>query len=576
MNNEKKETSQSFMNNVTVILISQILVKLLGAVYKMVITNVKGFGDEGLGLYNVGFQIYTLLLAISSVGIPNAISKMTSERIAINDYKGAHKIFKTAIVLFSIIGLVATAILSFGAGYIADAIGYERSVNVMRALAPSLLFVCVSSVIRGYFTGMKNMKATSSSQVLEQIFKCALTIIFVYATAYFIPDNNIDGTLNIAKTPAMAAWANFATSAATVLSMLYLFYFYCKRKSQISEKIHNSTGETLSISGKRLMLAILMISIPISLGSIITAINRVIDTATISRGIEIAFANLIPAHGSQAAITNPSAFQLTNEIERLSGLLSKSDILYNMPLAVNFAFATVLVPYVASALKIKDYKEAASKINYSLLISILIILPCAIGLIALAEPVYKIIYFNAPAGFELLQLVSISLIFAALAQTMTGSLQGMGKVYVPAISLLFGCIAKIILNVTLIRIPSINIYGAAISSIACQVISCGICFAVLMKNCKLKLTFGKYIGKPLVAGIAMGAAAVGVYKAIMLVLKTGFIPNLIATIIAISIAACVYFFMVFSLKILSAEEIKMLPAGNKIYGLLSKTRLYRA
>ncbi len=575
MNNIKKENSRSFMNNVAVILISQILVKLLGAVYKMVITNVKGFGDEGLGLYNVGFQIYTLLLAISSVGIPNAISKMTSERIALNDYKGAHKIFKTAIVLFSVIGLIAAAVLFFGAGYIADAIGYERSVNVMRALAPSLLFVCVSSVIRGYFTGMKNMKATSNSQVLEQIFKCALTIIFVYATAYFIPDMNADGTLNTAKTPAMAAWANFATSAATVLSMLYLFYFYYKRKSGISEKIKNSAGETLSISGKRLMLAILMISIPISLGSIITAINRVIDTATISRGIEAAFSNLIPAHGSQAAIANPTAFQLTNEIERLSGLLSKSDILYNMPLAVNFAFATVLVPYVASALKVKDYKEAAAKINYSLLISILIILPCAIGLIVLAEPIYKIIYFNAPSGFELLQLVSVSLIFAALTQTMTGSLQGMGKVYVPAISLLFGCIAKIILNVTLIRIPSINIYGAAISSIACQVISCGICFAVLVKNCKLKLTFGKYVGKPLISGIAMGAAAIAVYKLLSLFLGAGFIPNLISTAAAIVVAAVIYFILVFGLRILSPDEVTQLPGGNKIYAVLKKLRFYK-
>lgn len=569
MNNTKKEMTQSFMNNVTVILISQILVKVLGAAYRMVITNIDGFGDSGNGLYTVGFQIYTLLLAISSVGIPNAISKMTSERIALNDYKGAHKIFKTALILFSAIGIIASAILFFGSDYIATAIGYERSVGVMKALSPSLLFVCVSSVIRGYFTGMKNMQATSRSQVLEQIFKCTFTIVFVYAASILISNLNPD------KTPLMATWANFATTAATVLSMLYLFYFYYRRKSGIAENIKNSDGETLSVSKKRLMMSILMISIPISLGSIITAINRVIDTATISRGIEIAFANLIPAHGGVSEIVNPTATQLSLEIERLSGLLSKSDILYNMPLAVNFAFATVLVPYVASALKIKDYKEAAAKINYSLLISILIILPCAIGLIVLAEPIYKIIYFNAPSGFDLLQLVSVSLIFAALAQTMTGSLQGMGKVYVPAISLLFGCIAKIILNVALIRIPSINIYGAAISSIACQVISCGICFAVLAKNCKLKLTFGKYIGKPLIAGLAMGAASAAVYKVFAMILGADFIPNLISVIAAIAVAAAVYFLLVFGLHILSDSEIKQLPAGAKIYSILRKLKFYK-
>ena len=540
MSKQNKENTQSFMNNVTIILISQVLVKVLGMVYRIVITNIDGFGDEGLGFYNVGFQIYTLLLAISSVGIPNAISKMVSERVALDDYKGAHKIFKTALLLFSIIGLVTTAVLFFGADIFAQhIIKIDGSQYVMRALAPSLFFVCVSSVIRGYFTGMKNMKATSNSQVLEQILKCTLTIVFVY--------------LSIGLAPAiMASWANFATSVATALSMLYLVYFYCKRKSGIKEHIEESKGETIKISGRHLMMSILMISIPISLGSIITAINRVIDTATISRGIEVAFASLIPAHGNVGDIINPTAEQLNQEIARLSGLLSKSDTLYNMPLAVNFAFATVLVPSIAGALAVKDYKEASSKINYSLLISILIILPCAIGLITLAEPIYKILYFSTSSGFELLQLVSVSLIFAALAQTMTGSLQRN------------------------IRIPSINIYGAAISSIACQFISCAICFVVLAKNCKLNIKPMKYIVKPIIAGVVMGVVAVGVYKLSMLVCPSGFIGNLISTVIAIAIAAVVYFFTVFMLKILSEDEIKQLPMGTKIYNGLVKLKFYKA
>lgn len=570
MDRIKKENNQSFMNNVTVILISQILVKLLGAVYKMVITNIDGFGNEGLGFYNVGFQIYTLLLAISSVGIPNAISKMVSERVALDDYKGAHRIFKTALALFSAIGIVTTLILFFGADIFAKhLIHIDGSQYVMRALAPSLFFVCVSSVIRGYFTGMKNMKATSNSQVLEQIFKCVLTILFVYASLLFIPDEDPN------KVPFMASWANFATSVATVISLLYLIYFYYIRKSNLAENIKNSAGDTLSVSGKRLMISILMISIPISLGSIITAINRVIDTATISRGIEIAFHSLIPAHGSFSEIINPTAEQLNSEIARLSGLLSKSDILYNMPLAVNFAFATVLVPSIAGALAIKNYKEATSKINYSLLVSILIILPCAIALITLAEPIYKIIYFKTPDGYNLLQLVSVSLIFAALAQTMTGALQGLGKVYVPAISLLFGCAAKILLNVLLIRIPAINIYGAAISSIACQFISCAICFIVLVKNQSVNITPVKYIFKPLLAGILMGVSALIVYKIFSTVLNQGFINNLIAFLAAALVSVSVYFAAVFGLKIFSSEEIRQLPAGNKLYKGLVKLKFYK-
>ena len=565
MENVKKEKTKSFMSNVTVILVSQIIVKLFGMIYRIVITNVPGFGDEALGLYNVGFQIYTVLLAISSVGIPNAVSKMVSERAAIDDYKGAEKIFKTAMVLFTAIGLATTAVLFFGADIFAEKlIKMPGSQHVMRALAPSLLFVCVSSVIRGYFTGLKDMRATSNSQVLEQILKCSLTIIFVYIAAGMA-----------ASAEMMATWANFATSVATVLSFLYLMLFYHNRKKSLSRKVGQSTGETLKESGGKLMKAILLLSIPISLGSIITAINRVIDTATVSRGIQIAFAEVIPAHGNTAAIVSPDADALVEAVRRLSGLLAKSDILYNMPLAVNFAFATVLVPYVASAMKLKNYAEAAEKVNYSLLVSILIILPCAIGLIVLAEPVYKIIYFNASEGYELLQLVSVSLIFAALAQTMTGSLQGIGKVFVPAISLLFGCIAKIILNILLIRIPSVNIYGAAVSSIACQFISCAICFMVLRKHCRLKIQPVKYIVKPLIAGVTMGAAALGTYKLVTLAAGTGFVANLIATVLAIGVAVVVYFALVFALKVMSPDEVKQLPAGDKIYSLLVKTRLYK-
>ena len=553
------------MNNVTVILISQVIVKLFGMVYRIVITNVPGFGDKALGFYNVGFQIYTVLLAVSSVGIPNAISKMVSERAAVDDFKGARKIFKTAMTLFTAIGLAATVILFFGADIFANyVIKMPGSQHVMRALAPSLLFVCVSSVIRGYFTGLKDMRATSNSQVLEQVLKCSLTIIFVYIAA------------GMAAAPEiMATWANLATSVATILSFLYLMLFYHNRKRALNRDIRHGEGEVLKESGKKLMKAILLLSIPISLGSIITAINRVIDTATLSRGIHVAFASVIPAHGNEAAIFSPNAEALAEEVSRLSGILSKSDILYNMPLAVNFAFATVLVPYVASAMKLKNYKEAAEKVNYSLLVSILIILPCAIGLIALAEPVYKVIYFNAPEGSELLQLVSVSLIFAALAQTMTGSLQGIGKVFVPAISLLFGCIAKIILNILLIRIPSVNIYGAAISSIACQFISCAICFIVLRKHCRLKIDPLKYVAKPLIAGAVMGGAAFGTYKLVTLVIHGGFVPNLIATVLAIIVAAIVYLALVFALKIMSPDEVKQLPAGNKVYGLLVKTRLYK-
>lgn len=546
----KEVKQQSFMTNVTMILFSQIIVKLLGMVYRFVITNVKGFGDMGNGYYSAGFQIYTLLLAISSVGIPNAISKMVAERVALDDYKGAHNIFKTALCLFAGIGIAASAGLYFASGFIArTVIGMPGVQYTIMSLAPSIFFVCVSSVVRGYFSGLQNMKATSYSQVLEQFFKSSLTIIFVI--------------LLIGQSPEiMSAGANFATSVATVLSFGYLLIFYQRHKKAIKSKVDAAVVIPESKPLMAMIKSILIISIPISLGSVITAVNRVIDTATITRGIEIAFAGGIPGFIGPV--------NLTDEAVRLAGMLSKSDVLINTPLALNIAFSTVLVPSISGALAVGKRKEAAGKVSYSLLVSILLILPCAIGYIALAKPIYGLLYPNAKLGADLLQLSSIALIFTALNQTISGSLQGMGKVFVPATGLLFGCIAKIILNIILIRQPSINIYGAAISSIVCQAIAFSICFAILARHLTLKISFTKYIFKPLTAGIIMGAAANlcfrFLYKAI---------PSDAVCLIAVAVGAIVYFALVFGLKILTKEEIQTLPLGKKLYKLLVKLHVYR-
>jgi len=555
MGNNKK---QSFMKNVGVILVAQLLVKLLGLVYRMVITNIRGFGDAGNGFYTAGFQVYTLLLAISSIGVPNAISKMVSERVALSDYKGAHRVFKTAFLLFAGIGIFCSAALFLGADFVASHIVNMDGVQyTMRALSPSIFFVCVSSVIRGYFVGLQNMKATSTSQVLEQIFKCALTVIFVVMSVGLAPEY-------------MSAWANFATSLATVLSFGYLLVFYRRNKKSIDDGLRKTDLEMYSrISTGRMIKSILMISIPISLGSIISAINRVIDTATITRGIEIAFSAGIPAYGNTPAIISPTLEQLNSEAVRLAGVLGKSDTLINMPLALNIAFSTVLVPAISGALAIGDVKEAASKINYSFLISILLIIPCAFGYISLAQPIYKLIYPNAQLGYDLLQISSVALVFTALNQTISGSLQGMGKVYTPAIGLICGCAVKIILNIVLIRIPSVNIYGAAISSVACQVVSFTVCFTVLSHNIPLKMSFVKYVFKPLISGGIMAVVAFLVYNGIMSIIHM----NIIALVISIGVAALVYGVLIFKLGIMSADEIKMLPSGDKLYRGLKKINL---
>lgn len=532
------------MTSVSIILIAQLAVKILGMFYRLVITNIEGFGDSGNGFYQTGFQVYTLLLAISSVGIPNAVSKMVSEKTALGDYKGAHRIFKTALLLFAGVGLACSALLYFGADFIAnEIIGMGAGVSyTMRALAPSTFFVCVSSVISGYFLGNRDMRATSSSQVLEQFFKCTLTITIVFILAGQAPE-------------IMSAGANLATTIATMLSFAYLWIFYSTQRKGIMQRVNEAPqmGEKKPIG--KVMTSIIMIAFPIALSAIITSITRIIDTATIARGIKTAFEAGIPG---QAGV--PTMEALEKEAVRLAGQLSKSDTLTNLPLALNIAFSTALVPTVSSAMALGKREEASGKILYSMLISILLVLPCAIGYIALAKPIYSMLYPNASLGFDLLMISSVALVFMALNQTISGALQGLGKIYVPAVGLLIGGAVKVILNVILIRQPSINIYGAAISTVVCHFIAFGISFYVIVRELKLKVDLKKYLVKPLISAVTMGAAAVLTHRLVLMVCH----KNMLAVLCAIAVGVIVYAVMLLFVRVLGREEIEQLPMGKKL------------
>ncbi len=531
---EKKKTPSFFMNVITIIF-AQIAVKLLGFVYRMVITNIDGFGDVGNGYYNFGYQIYTLLLSISSIGIPSAISKLVAERCALDDFKGAMRIFRVAMVLFSVIGLAFSCIMFFGAEFIATKIlDAPLAIYTIRVLSPAILFVSVSSVIRGFYAGQQNMQATNTSQVLEQFLKSLSTILIVIAMTGQNPEY-------------MAAGATLATTISTILSLGYLFVFHAAHKKKLKAKV--AEAPQIKISSNRLKIAkmILLVSAPISLGAIVSSLNRVVDLVTVIQGLKTAFSAQIP-----------DAVKLNEKAVQLSGILSKTDVLTNLPLALNTAFATVLVPTVAGALATGDYATAKSKTSFSILVSIIVALPCTVGYMVLAGPILQTIYPNAPDGALLFILISPTVFFSSMSQTIYGSLQGMGKIYIPAISVLCGGIVKVILNLILIPIPEINIYGAPIGSVACQAVAFFISYFVLRKNLPMQLSFTKFFIKPLIASLVMGGCAMGAHSVLM-----PFIGNAKATIAAIGFGVIIYFAMVIVLKIFDKEELSALPIIGK-------------
>ena len=266
---KKKKRQVSFMKNVLMLMVAQVAIKVLGFLYRLVIINIEGFGDLGNGYYSTGYQIYSLLLTLSSVGIPTVISKLVSERVAIGDHRGAHKIFKIALRTFTAIGIVMSLVLFFGAEAIAKyVINVEGVKYTLMVLAPAIMFVAAGAVLRGYFAGLGTMKPTSVTQTLEQLLNCVLTISFVYAT--------------IGKdTAIMAAAGNLSSTIAIIIAFIYIVMFYKKERKGILEDCENQTVKMEHKTTKQILKIIFAVSIPMTIGSLVAVLNATIDTITV-------------------------------------------------------------------------------------------------------------------------------------------------------------------------------------------------------------------------------------------------------------------------------------------------------
>ncbi len=407
----KKET---FMQGVVTLIFSQLLIKVLGLVYNLYLTNREGFGDQGNGIVSASYQIYAVLLTISSTGVPNAISKLVSERVAIGDHKGAYRIFKIAFATFAVIGLVGSLMLFFGANMIANQwLQIPDAEMTMVALSPAVFFVAISSVMRGYFNGRQNLKVTARSQTLEQIFKTTLTIILVEIVA----------VISKTSTVWMAGGATLATTLATFVGFGYLYLFYKTRRKEIASEIR----ETVNYKYERvkdIVKKILLVSIPIALTAIMSSLNKNIDSFTVVRSLK-------QFMSEDMAVTQ-------------YGILGgKVDTLTSLPLSFNVAFATALVPAISAAKAVKDYKAIKQKSTFTLLMSMLIGLPCTVGMCIFAGPILNLLYPNASSGTLVLLISSLTIIFTILDQTINSILQGYGKLRVPAMALGCRCYCEI-------------------------------------------------------------------------------------------------------------------------------------
>ncbi|WP_330586904.1 polysaccharide biosynthesis protein [Aminipila terrae] len=496
-------------------------------------------GDAGMGYYQTAYPIYVFLLVFSTNGAPAAISKMTSERIAIGRSDEAHRVFKLSFILMLALGIVASSIFFFGAEPIVKALGNPGAYYAMISIAPALLFVPIMAVFRGYFQGMQEMAPTATSQLMEQ----AVRVTIGLALAIMLVPKGIEYA---------AAGATVGTSIGPIAGVLVLLIIYLYKKSKLPLK--NETQDTTKESAGSILKTLAAIAIPITIGVSILPIMNIADVIIVMRRLQ--------SVGFSAGEANALYGQLTGMVGPV----------INLPMALALSMALSMVPAIAAAASIKDAAFLKLNVRLGLRTAMIIGVPCSFGLMALAEPIMKLLYplqaASAVSSAGCLFFLSIGIVFLCIAQTMAGTLQGLGKPGIAVWGLAAGFVVKCISTFILTGITDLNVEGAAIGSTLGYITIGMINFAAVKKMTGITFDLKLSVWKPLISGLVMFVLVLCAYKGL-----AGFIGNSMSTVVAIGIGAVAYGMVLLKIKAIEENEIGMLPKGEALVKLLRKCKL---
>lgn len=532
-----KKRQSSFVQGATILGIAGLLVKIIGAIFRIPFANI--VGTQGTAYFDAAFPYYSYLLVVSSSGLPTAISKQVSEYIALNDYRGAREVLNVSLVLLAGIGLVTSAMMFFGASTFAAITSYKETFLSFRALAPSLLFVSVMCAYRGYLQGMQRMTATALSQVVEQVGKLVIGLTLAIKL--------------LPKGPEYAAMgALIGVSASELLALIVVYLFYMRRKKTFDAKVAKSGAKRIGFGP--VSKSLLLIAIPITIGASISPLNGMVDSAMIGRML------LNLGYSDEMRTT---AYSL---------LRTYVTTLINMPGVLTMALAMSLVPAISARIARRDFSGVRNASRMGLKLALIIGIPCTVGLFVMARPILHMLYpklteAELALAVDLMHTASIGIIFLSMVQSMTGVVQGLGKQMVPVINLFIGFILKVVTLLTLMRIPSVNIQGAAISTVICYAFA-GVADTIYMvRRTKLRVQVFDLFIKPLIASVAMGGVVYLIYD---FVSNSGHMT--VATLFSILVGVCLYAVLVFVLRMFSAEELRFIPGGEKIIKIMYKNR----
>jgi stage V sporulation protein B len=517
---------QSTMGGFAILSSAVLIVKILSLIYLPFLNSI--LGKEGYGIYQAAYLVFVLIFAITTSGLPQAISKIVSELSAVGNLKDAVKAFRMARFILFTTGIIMSIFLYFSAGFLAKE--SPKSYLAILALSPTIIFATLTSSYRGYFQGRENMIPTAISQVLEQV----VNIFFTLLLSYLLLRHGIE---------AATAGGTFATTIAAVFASIYLIYTYKKNREDKITKFHDPTVERHT--NKELFKQIIYYSLPL----------------TIYQGL-FYVGNLIDFDISQTRLVH-TGFSKPESIA-MFGFLTKTTQLIGVPNAIILSLSVAILPAISAAAARKEHKNVKNKIYSSFKICFLISIPSAVGLSVLSSQIFRVMSFGG--GANILALGAYILIIMSCVQVFSAILQGLGKLYMVTFFLIFGVVGKIVTNYFLIGIHDINIMGAIGGNVVYYTVPLILDNIILIKILKIKINVFVYAIKPAIASAMMGIILFLSYnvmhKALELVTKN-YISCAIPTFIAILLGSYTYFFVMAQIGGIRTNDMNMLPSKLK-------------
>jgi stage V sporulation protein B len=537
--------SNNFLVQGSILAAASIIVRLIGLLYRIPLTNI--IGDEGMGYYSNAFSIYNIALILSSYSLPLAVSKLVATRAVRKEYRNSYRIFLCSMIFAIVVGTITALVVYFGSDFLAVAIyNSERSSIPLKILAPTIFVFAVMGVLRGYFQGKNTMLPTSISQILEQVVNAIVSII----AAYFLMKSH-SASEDIAAYGA--AGGTMGTFIGACVAMIFLSMIFALYKPIIDKQLRKDTSrnrESYQIVFKVLVLTI----IPVILSQTVYQISSVLDGSL--------FGHIMANKG-------------LNEVERnaLWGIYTnKYNLLVNVPVAIASAMAVAIIPSIVASRMNGTNVEVKNKVHQAIKFNMIIAIPAAVGMGVLASPILQLLFNDSrvlPAN--LLRLGSIAIVLFALSTITNAVLQGINHMRIPVIHSAISLGVHIIIVFILLQVFNLSTYGLVIGNVTFSLLVCILNWIAVGKYLNYKQEITKTFLIPFCCSIIMGIVAYFSYNGVYSIIS----KNSISTLVSVVLSVIVYGSLLLLFKGVTEEDLYDMPLGRTIGKIANKLHLLK-